>query len=565
MSRNYAAAVVLVAVLSSCNSQTPNVRSKGAPLRVPIDSSGELGDSFSRHGELFLNESQAATLRPGDEFHAWSLIASHTGTVRISTQSDADTVLHVFEQDDYGRARREVAMNDDCGDSLASCVELNVDANQPHWVIVHGFAADVVGTFTIEAQATLGEMDAGDLDAGELDAGELDAAAPFDAATSDAGGLDAAVPLDAGRVDASRTDAGSARCTSIIDSDGRFCEASLHDEGTLTIDTTFYDGPAPIEDSDYYVWTLTLSQATRLYLTKGGTAVWVYLQVYPKLAEHQVGTLIPLEFETREHYNLPVGEYYVVLLATSRETGADTRWSMQTCPPPGFLSGDRDGDGYGGAMESMESACPVPHSWEVDRGGDCEPLYSGVNPGAHEICGNRIDDDCSGGIDDDAACTGALCGGFFAPCSSDSDCCGEYSCESTEVSFWPLAGGGRSYFGSESRCMLGPVTPDYRGEIGERCYRDNDCRSDTCISGSCAESMPLMCGGAGSAIGSPGSCPESAHCCRDQICSSIPASDDGWINWGCSDIRSCAHHVGPGDADPPCCPGFFSIGCHQER
>ncbi|MEW6079315.1 MAG: PilC/PilY family type IV pilus protein [Thermodesulfobacteriota bacterium] len=61
---------------------------------------------------------------------------------------------------------------------------------------------------------------------------------------------------------------------------------------------------------------------------------------------------------------------------------------------------DADGDTYGNGGASVVSATqPAGH---VARAGDCNDTNPAVNPGAVEICGDGLDNDCAGG---DAACT----------------------------------------------------------------------------------------------------------------------------------------------------------------
>jgi hypothetical protein len=63
---------------------------------------------------------------------------------------------------------------------------------------------------------------------------------------------------------------------------------------------------------------------------------------------------------------------------------------------------DGDADGYGDGM-SLGLACPPPAANTVPASGpvDCNDGNGGVHPGAVEICGDNLDNDCAGG---DAQC-----------------------------------------------------------------------------------------------------------------------------------------------------------------
>jgi hypothetical protein len=56
---------------------------------------------------------------------------------------------------------------------------------------------------------------------------------------------------------------------------------------------------------------------------------------------------------------------------------------------------DGDGDGYGDS-EVAVTACEAPAE-SVAAGGDCDDADDLVHPGATEVCGNAVDDDCDGG------------------------------------------------------------------------------------------------------------------------------------------------------------------------
>jgi hypothetical protein len=69
---------------------------------------------------------------------------------------------------------------------------------------------------------------------------------------------------------------------------------------------------------------------------------------------------------------------------------------------------DQDGDGF----------CPGPDQGE-QPGGDCNDMDPKIHAKGHEICGNGVDDDCNGKIDDGCAiCEAAVACGAMQSCSS---------------------------------------------------------------------------------------------------------------------------------------------------
>ncbi|RYZ38719.1 MAG: hypothetical protein EOO71_22785 [Myxococcaceae bacterium] len=96
-------------------------------------------------------------------------------------------------------------------------------------------------------------------------------------------------------------------------------------------------------------------------------------------------------------YDLTAGTTYI--LATGPATG------NAITVVPEFLNDtrtryyqDADGDGYGNNATSVYTACTPPSGYTTQRF-DCNDTPgsgAGINPGAAEICGNGIDDNCDG-------------------------------------------------------------------------------------------------------------------------------------------------------------------------
>jgi hypothetical protein len=84
---------------------------------------------------------------------------------------------------------------------------------------------------------------------------------------------------------------------------------------------------------------------------------------------------------------------------------------------------DADGDGYGDPVSTIE-ACSVPDGYVTDKS-DCDDTVAEVNPGMEEVCGNNIDDNCDGNIDEGLTLTyyaDADADGFGDPESSIEAC-----------------------------------------------------------------------------------------------------------------------------------------------
>ncbi|MBF0224257.1 MAG: PQQ-binding-like beta-propeller repeat protein [Desulfobacterales bacterium] len=73
---------------------------------------------------------------------------------------------------------------------------------------------------------------------------------------------------------------------------------------------------------------------------------------------------------------------------------------------------DGDGDGYGDNSSTTQQCSGYFASGYTSVGGDCDDGNAAIHPGANDVCGNAVDEDCSGG---DRSC------GFQQVCEEISD------------------------------------------------------------------------------------------------------------------------------------------------
>ncbi|HWL93178.1 MAG TPA: choice-of-anchor D domain-containing protein [Phycisphaerae bacterium] len=175
---------------------------------------------------------------------------------------------------------------------------------------------------------------------------------------------------------------------------------------------------------------------------------------------------------------------------------------------------DDDGDGFGDPNDE-EEVCNQP-SGHVDNNNDCDDTRQSVHPDATEICGNGLDDDCSGG---DLTC----------PTIVGACCLPNGSCEMRTLLSCSSAGG--SYQGDNIDCLTVDCT---------------DCGDGTCGSGETSCNCSTDCGPP----------PSSETSCTDGVDNDC----DGFTD--CDD-SNCS---GPPCDDPPQClvaPTALSFGTVQ--
>jgi hypothetical protein len=175
---------------------------------------------------------------------------------------------------------------------------------------------------------------------------------------------------------------------------------------------------------------------------------------------------------------------------------------------------DLDGDGY----------CPTANPERGQQGGDCDEANRNANPGAREVCGNGIDDDCNGFTDDGcAACADD------AACSRDGLACVDGTCigcaRACEPGMACTIAAGEAGAGSSGKCAT-------FGKGCTRCVQLCDGDGDkSCAPSDCNDNDPSIS-------------PSAAEICadgKDNDC-------DGHFDEGCTACTS----------DAECTAGFES-------
>lgn len=107
----------------------------------------------------------------------------------------------------------------------------------------------------------------------------------------------------------------------------------------------------------------------------------------------------PDQFAWFSTASLSVGQHTITATYNGTVDFASSNSSVvQTVSAPTTWYRDADNDGFGDASITR-SSCTKPEGY-VSNGRDCNDAIGAINPGATEICGNGIDDNCNGQVDE---------------------------------------------------------------------------------------------------------------------------------------------------------------------
>ncbi len=148
--------------------------------------------------------------------------------------------------------------------------------------------------------------------------------------------------------------------------------------------------------------------------------------------------------------------------------GVDNDCDAQIDEPDAFNAQsfffDGDADGFGTESDTV-LACVPPASYVADSG-DCNDFDPGSFPGATEICGDGVDNNCDGVVDESCStCTDADSDGFFA----EAGCGGTVDCDDFNPDSFP---------GATEICGDG-VDNDCNGVVDESCSACTDADGDS--------------------------------------------------------------------------------------
>lgn len=199
-----------------------------------------------------------------------------------------------------------------------------------------------------------------------------------------------------------------------------------------------------------------------------------------------------------------------------------------------FFDGDDDGYGITGNFLIM---CAPNEPFVAFQGGDCQDGITEINPGAADVCGNGVDENCDGS-DAECACVPVCegkvcgdngCGGFCADgCAADQKCSDDQSA-CLPLTESGLCGNGVDDDGDgnadclDADCEFDTACTGCNADTD--CNDDNECTDDTCTGGECVNTNNTA------------TCDDNNACTTGDVCSGGTCGSAGTLE--CDDSDPC--------------------------
>ncbi|MFO0764614.1 MAG: putative metal-binding motif-containing protein [Patescibacteria group bacterium] len=208
---------------------------------------------------------------------------------------------------------------------------------------------------------------------------------------------------------------------------------------------------------------------------------------------------------------------------------------------------DTDGDTYGAGAAVIRNQATC-NAGEVTQGGDCNNVNVNIHPNATEVCGNAIDDDCDGVVDD---------GCVMLSCFIDGDNDGYGNATGGSIAAFGSCPAGRvanSNDCNDAAPAISPAATEVCDAVDNNCNGQTNegltCTSVTCYTDSDADTF-----GAGGGASYPGmTCPagtvsnntdcndgqNAVHPGAAELCDNVDNNCSGTVDEGCATTQCFA-------------------------
>jgi hypothetical protein len=194
---------------------------------------------------------------------------------------------------------------------------------------------------------------------------------------------------------------------------------------------------------------------------------------------------------------------------------------------------DSDGDGW--AANIFQCMCNPAGAYKLkaNQVGDCDDTVSAVNPGAPEICGDKLDNNCNG-TQNDANAQG--CVPFYTDADKDGYGASPSQCQCFAQGQFITPLGGDC---ADNKVTVNPGATEICDNI------DNNCKDG--VDEGCDDDNDDYCDAAVATVGFPSTCSKGGNDCKDtdpaihpgqpEICDNVDTDCNGEIDNGCDDDK----------------------------